>query len=102
MDKIKAFFTYGSEFGLRLPAAYNSDTGKPSITLLAVHVAIWLVVAISLLGLKFDLSNQVWQALAFYAIANTFYLIKKITKVKLDADDKSLELEGGSDEIHSG
>lgn len=94
MESLKAFFLYSSEEGLRLPAAFDKTTSSPSITLLAVHITFWITVYLLLK----DPSSSFWGALAFWAIANVFYLIRKITKFKLDADDKSIELEGENEE----
>lgn len=98
MDKLKALLLYGSQVGLPFVGAYDALSGKPSVTLLAVHVTLWLTVGILLYSLHSEATSQTWAAITFWAVANVFYLIRKITKFKLDADDRSIELEGGDDD----
>lgn len=89
---------YSANTGLPLIAAYDAISGKPSITLLAVHITLWLTVGMLLFGSM----EKFWGALVFYIMTFVLYLIRKVTKFKIDADDKSFEVEGGDDEQVSG
>lgn len=75
-------------------AAYDGATGKPSITLFAVHITLWLAAGTLLFGSM----EKFWGALTFYVVTMVLYLIRRITKFKADLDDRSLELEGGQDD----
>ena len=97
MERIKSILKYGSSHGLDLPFAYDGVTGKPSVTLMAVHITFTLSCIAFLLYLYFPaLVHQVWTGIGFWCLANVFYLMKKITKVKASLEEKSIDLEDDS------
>lgn len=98
-ERIKEFFKFGSEKGLKFPYAFDGVTGKPSVTLFFSYISFYLAV-VSLITLHFNTSLFIASvtAIVFNALMIIFYLIRTIKRAKIDLDDKSLDLEGeGSD-----
>jgi uncharacterized membrane protein len=75
--------------------AYDGATEKPSITLLAFYLGIMLSV-ISLILLHIDKDKYLiatGSTLLFLGMTFIFYRIRNLDKVKIDLDDRSIELE---------
>ena len=97
LDKIKAFFIYSSEQGLRLPSAFDKQSNGPSVSLLFSHIANFVaIVSICILMYKDQLQGNI-AAMIYAALMICFYLLRKLSKVKFDATNKSLELDGGEE-----
>lgn len=97
LERIKKFFEFSSKEGLHLPMAHDATKGKPSITLLIFYIAM-IMTAISLTAFHFlpdKLLQPALLTLTFLAMAFVFYRLRNLDKVKLDLDDKSIELDGG-------
>lgn len=104
LQKIKDFFKVGAERGLNLPLAYDASKNGPSITLLIFYFAMLLTVG-SLIAFHLEPDKLLQPALltlTFLAMAFVFYRLRSLDKVKLDLDDKTIELEGDDDENKSG
>lgn len=95
MNKIKEFFKMASEQGLRLPFAFDSVSGKPSVTLLFAYITFVLALTSTIL---LHVTDKVFTAtvtsIMFFVISTIFYLLRRLTKAKLDLDDRSIELDG--------
>lgn len=106
IQKIKDAIKRWSSEGMRWPFAHDSSTGKPSVTLLMFYVGFCLMVA-SALGLhivaivKIDAFDKFIMAtmttMLIWALGFIFYRLRHLDKIKVDLDDRSIELEG-SDE----
>lgn len=73
---------------------YDPVSGKPSITLSFAISSFFLAIA-SMVGLHLG-HWGVWPTVitaSFWALATILYIIRKITSVKFDLDDKSISLE---------
>ena len=93
LDKIKAFFEFASTNGLWLPAAFDSQSKGPSVSLLFSHIANSVaIVAIIYLTYKDTMAGTI-AAMLYASLMIAFYLLRKLTKVKFDLDEKSLDLE---------
>jgi hypothetical protein len=99
LEKIKAFFKFGAEEGLKLPLAYDASKSGPSITLLIFYLAMIMTVS-SLTAFHF-LPDKLLQpsllTLLFLGMSFVFYRMRNLDKVKFDLDDKSIELEDRDD-----
>lgn len=95
MDKIKSFFKFASEQGLRLPFVYDAVSGKPSVTLLFTYITFILAMT-SVIAFHFvdSLLSPAITSISFFALCTVFYLLRRLTKFKVDLDDRSIDLEG--------
>lgn len=88
-----------NKIGMMLPMAHDSVTGKPSITLLGVHIALILTV-VSLVALHFypvELASGF--CMGFYALTTVFYLMRRLQHAKFDLKDKDFELDSGEKNV---
>jgi hypothetical protein len=101
-DKFKAFLEFASKNGMWLPMAREEPEGKPSFTLLCVY-ATFVIMACSLIALHIwpDRFVATCTTICAWVLAMVFYRLRKLTKAKVDLDDKSIELDGGDDEASS-
>lgn len=84
--------------GIYLPFIHDPSTKTPSITLLFPYVTFALSVAsIIALHFKIELFVATTTTLMFWLVSTILYMIRRITKAKIDLDDKSVELDGGED-----
>jgi hypothetical protein len=88
-----------SETGLRLPGAYDVKNGKASVTLMFAWISFFVAIISVVMGhfKQLDLSAT-WTAIGFWFLCTALYMLRKLQKLKFDADDKSIELDGGDDE----
>ncbi len=95
-EQIKEFFKFSAEKGLRFPYAFDPVTKKPSVTLFFAYVS-FFIAAISLTSLHFQsaLLAATGMSFVFTAMMIIFYLIRSISKAKIDLDDKEIDLESG-------
>lgn len=95
---MKELFNSWSKTGIKFPYAFDATTNKASVTLLFVYIT-FIFAVISSIILHF--TEQVFTAtvtvLIFWAVAMVFYLLRRLTKTKIDLDDRSIELEGEKD-----
>ena len=97
MQKLIDFFKYSSEQGLRIPSAFDNDKPGPSASLLFAHLANTVAIGgIITLIVKDTLQGTV-AAMMYSVLMIVFYLMRRLTKFKMDLDDKSLEIDGGED-----
>lgn len=78
--------------------AHDSRSGKPSVTLLIFYSGLILSI-ISIVVLHMDPSKYLSASLVtllFLGMGFVFYRMRNLDKVKIDLDDKSIEL-GGED-----
>lgn len=96
LDKIKEFFKFGAEKGLNFPFANDAVYKKPSVTLFFAYISFYIA-AISLIILHFRETPLVATTMSFIftGMMIIFYLIRSLSKAKIDLDDKSIELESG-------
>jgi len=95
LEKIKKFFEFSSKNGLYLFSAYDATREEPSATLLAFHVGLILSIG-SLISYHFlpdKLVGPVSATLMFFGMTFVMYRMRNLDKVKLDLDDRSIELE---------
>jgi len=100
LKRIKDLVLKANRIGLPLPMAHDSVTGKPSVTLLMFYTG--LILSIISIALLHDNPDKYLSAtlvtLLFLSLGFVFYRLRNLDKVKLDLDDRSIELEGGEDE----
>lgn len=102
LDKIKQFFKFSSETGLRLPFIYDPTRSEPSVTLLFVYL-MFIGTASSLFALHFSenlLTATLTTAMVFF-VCFVFYLVRTIARIKFDLDERSVDITSGEKQIES-
>lgn len=97
-DKIKALFEFSSKNGLYLPSAFDNRSGMGSVSLLFAHVANALALVAIGIALNTDLKLGVLCAIGYSGLMLVFYLLRSISKFKVDVDDGELEVDSGEPE----
>lgn len=94
MGLLKSALTKAIEAGLPLPHAYDPATKLPSFRLLVAYT-LFLAVVVSLVWLHVRESALVAfsGAAVVWALGMVFYMLKDLTKAKIDLDDRSVDLE---------
>jgi len=94
-DKIKSW----AENGIKFAYAFDPSTNQSSVTLFFVYITFWLAVAGSIsVYYKSEFLTASINSTIFWVVAFIFYRLRKLDSVKLDLDDKSIELSGDSDD----
>lgn len=97
LDRLKQAFKLAIDAGLPLPHAYDPVPKEPSFRLLCAYIS-FVVATVSVVALHFaPVSIATWTAIGFYALCMLFYMLKKLSKAKIDLDDRSIELDSESD-----
>ena len=96
---MKNWFLQSLKIGFKMPLVWDEAEKKASFRLSAAYFS-FLLACLSLVALHFfdSLLAASWTTIAFYAIATTFYMLKKLNKAKIDLDDKSLEFDASDTE----
>lgn len=93
LDRIKDILKFSAKNGLYFPAAYDKASNGPSVSLLFSHISFWVTTfAIIYLIIK-DIESGVIAATVQSALMLVFYLLRRLSKVKFDLDDKAIELD---------
>jgi hypothetical protein len=98
LDKILAKWKKWSVSGIHTPFIFDAGTQGPSITITFAYITFFLAIAsVIALHFKTELFIATSTALMFWVVATVLYMIRKITKAKIDLDNKAIELDGGED-----
>jgi len=97
MEKLKAILNEWSENGMRVPFVYDPSRGEPSVTLMFFYISMWIassiVIASSVMQLiKGELTMAPIAPLILLTMGFVFYRLRNLDKVKIDLDDRALEL----------
>jgi hypothetical protein len=79
--------------GVKLPFAYDPATKKPSISLLTMYSVLVLAIVSNIFLILKDVETGTYTAIVFWCLATVFYMMRKLTSVKIDVDDRSIALE---------
>lgn len=92
---IKSNWARWAKDGIKWPFMHDPVNGKPSITVLFSYVTFVLTV-ISVIALHFypQTLTATGVTMGFWGMATVFYMLRKISKAKFNADERSFELEG--------
>ena len=86
------------EQGLKWPYLHDPVSGKPSITLLFPYITFVIAVAsVVMLHWHPSLILATYTSIFFWAISTVFYMLRKLSQAKFNLDDRSIELDAGSD-----
>ena len=97
LNKLINLLKYYSTHGVDLPMAYDKDKQGPSITMFFAYLANLLaLVSIITLLIKDPVSGTI-SSLLYAVIMMVLYIMRKITKFKVDLDDKNIELDSGEE-----
>jgi len=102
-DKIKTTWSRWSTKGMSWPFVHDPVKSKPSVTLLFFYIT-FCITACTIIGSSTMLiiKGQYLQAtimpmLSWFS-AFVFYRLRRLDSVKINLNEKSVELEGGKDE----
>lgn len=95
VTRIKKFLEFASKNGLYLAMAYDNDKPGPSVTLLFAHLANAVALVSIIILISKDTVQGTIAAILYSVITMVLYIMRRITKFKVDLDDKSIDLEGG-------
>jgi len=84
--------------GLYMPLAWDGDKKPASARLLFAHISFWVAV-ISVVALHFwsSILPATTTAILFFMLCTILYMLKNLTKAKVDLDDKSIDLEADAE-----
>lgn len=99
MEKLIQLLKFGSEQGFRLPSAFDADKPGPSASLLFAHLANTVAIAAIINLIVKDTLAGTIAAMIYSVLMIVFYLMRRLTKFKADLDDKSIEFDGGEDNV---
>jgi hypothetical protein len=92
-QKIAHYFTHG----FSLPLMRDPLTSRASLTAMYSYVSFWLAFASVISFIKNQISlSAVSAAIVFWVLATVFHKFRRIDYIKVDIDDKSLELGSGN------
>ena len=98
MNWLKTLLSSWSENGIKFFYAFDGSTGQKSVTLFFAYITFWLAVFGSVvLYFNTELITATATSIIFWCIAVVFYRLKKLDSLKIDLDDKEIQL-NGSDE----
>lgn len=98
----KTWHIWGTE-GMKWPFAYDPVKQKPSVTLLFFYISFCLAasaVSVSsiMLVLKGDYLIATFMPMLMMYSGFIFYRLRRLDSVKINLAEKSIDLDGGSDE----
>ena len=83
---------------LNLPHAYDPATKKPSFRLLTAYVSFALtIISLVLLHIWPNLLVATSMSMLFACLNMIFYMLKKLSRAKIDLDDKEISLDSESE-----
>lgn len=101
-DKIKATWSRWSTKGMEWPFVHDPVKGKPSVTLLFFYLTFCVTIsAIATSSIMLIINGDYLQAtimpmLAWFS-SFVFYRLRRLDSVKINLEEKSVELDGGDD-----
>ncbi len=98
LDKLKAFFEFASSHGLNLPSAYDNRSGMGSVSLLFAHAANAVALGGIVALMVQDLKVGVYCSIGYSSLMLVFYLMRSLSKFKVDIDDGEVEIDSGEKE----
>lgn len=96
-ERIKQILEFGSKKGFYFPSAYDAVNKLPSSSLLFSHISFMVSIGAIVYLCYQEIDKGVYAAMIFSGMNMVFYLMRRIGKFKIDADDKSIELESETD-----
>lgn len=95
MSNVLRWWKRISEEGMRWPFLHNPVTGKPSITLLFPYITFVLAfISVILLHIWPNMVIATGTSLIFWAMSTIFYMLRSLSKAKINLEEKSFELDG--------
>lgn len=98
IHKLKQLLEFSSKTGLYLPGAYDAISDKPSVSLWFAHISFSITMILIMLLAYKDINAGVIAATIQSTLMLVFYLIRKLSKFKVDLDDREIELDSGEQE----
>lgn len=94
LEAVKNWYNDVKEHGIKFLYAYDSEKKSASSTLFYCYISFYLVLA-SLIALHFkaELLTASSVTIGFFSVCMIFYRLRKIDKLKVDLDDRSIDIE---------
>jgi hypothetical protein len=94
MGFFKDLWNYAGEQGIRMPFIWDPVSKAPSITLMFTYITGFMAI-VSTIALHFkpDLLVATGTSIAFWALAQVLYMVRKITKAGFNLKDRSITVE---------
>lgn len=94
---IKNYIKDGLDQGFKVPLAKDGIEGKPSATLWFAYLSFFLALGSEIYFIyKGDPLASTTTAICFWVLAMVFYRLRKLDKIKIDLNNRSIELDGDS------
>lgn len=84
---------YGSQHGVDLPTAYDHDKKGPSVSLLFANISFYVAIGAIIYLIHKDVTSGTIAATLFAGLYFIFYMLRKLTKARIDFDNKEIDLE---------
>lgn len=95
ITRLKQLFKFASKNGIYMIMAYDNDKPGPSVTLLFAHLANALALVSIIILISKDTFQGTIAAILYSVITMVLYIMRRITKFKVDLKDQSIDLEDG-------
>lgn len=95
---IKALILYFNKVGVPVPMAMDSASGMPSASLLFAYMSFLLAFGSVIYLLITDVLQGTLAAISLAALYFIFYMLRKLTKAKLNLTSKEIDLENDDKE----
>jgi len=96
MNKLFKLWEKWSTKGLHFPYAHDPVSKKPSITLMFPYITfVTSVISLILLHIWPSLIIATSVSIFFWAISVVFYMLRKLSKAKIDLNDQTIDLDSG-------
>lgn len=97
-EKFKKIMEFAATTGWYFPAAYDKQIGGPSVSLLFAHISFYIAAVSTGILIAKDTTAGTIAAATLAGLYFVFYMLRRLTKAKLDLDDRSIDLENSEDE----
>jgi uncharacterized membrane protein YfcA len=96
MGLLKKLLSQAANSGIKFPHAFDPATKTPSFRLMCAYVSFLLCAAsVGSLHIHEHLVAS-WTSIGLFCICMVFYVLKSLTKAKIDLKDAEIELEDTS------
>lgn len=96
--QLKKILEFSSKNGLYFPSAYDQKARGPSVSLFFAYISFIMTNVLIILYSVENLAQAVIMSMICTFMYLVFYLIRKLSKVKFDLDDKEIELDSGPED----
>lgn len=105
LNNLKIILSKWCTDGMKFPFLHDPVKNAPSVTLLFFYLSYLLAFCVVLASSTLSLINEDYLTATFMPILMMFsgfifYRLRRLDSVKIDLDDKSIDLKGGSEDLN--